>query len=461
MAEPRRFGLLDLLLLVSVVVVAGAVRAGYLIYYCENASTTGPLLVQDPPATLTDLAPDPGAPRSRPPTELEALIHNLKHHQWYGSLAPFAPAEEQTAHIAPGYPWLIAQLARFVEGDQLWSMVRWIQAGLGALTAAIWFLFACRAFSSRMVALLTGLFCAAFPFWIIATAEINDGVLASFLLALGIHLGARSIQTHGPFASLLYGLALAGLGLVRAALLPFGFVALLWFLLRSRHESRGWLCALLAFLGFANGLVPWTVRNFQLYDEPVPVVDSAFLHLWIGNNPQATGGPVTDAMWQTAPADELKQIKSQPRRYARLGQAVWDEVRNDPLQTVQRRIWAGLYFVFGERFFTDKRLADEGAPGPTVSHAMLILGGALLAELVLALIGWRWSYGWRKTAMPMSLALFWVPLPYILGHADALSGPRLPLDGVLLCYAAFALTCLLPGVGGRLLDARKPRREED
>jgi hypothetical protein len=44
-----------------------------------------------------------------------------------------------------------------------------------------------------------------------------------------------------------------------------------------------------------------------------------------------------------------------------------------------------------------------------------------------------------------------VPLPYLLGHAEALSGPRLPLDGVLLCYAAFVLVALVPGQGRDLL----------
>ena len=46
--------------------------------------------------------------------------------------------------------------------------------------------------------------------------------------------------------------------------------------------------------------------------------------------------------------------------------------------------------------------------------------------------------------MPSSLAVMWIPLPYLLSHAEALSGPRLPLDGVLLCYAAFALCGMLP-----------------
>jgi hypothetical protein len=53
--------------------------------------------------------------------------------------------------------------------------------------------------------------------------------------------------------------------------------------------------------------------------------------------------------------------------------------------------------------------------------------------------------------MPASLAMVWIPLPYLLGHAEALQGPRLPLDGVLLCYAAFVLACIVPTTASFLL----------
>ena len=97
------------------------------------------------------------------------------------------------------------------------------------------------------------------------TGWSDDGSLTAFLLGLSLFMvQVPSAQTGGPFASLLFGLTLAGLALVRAALLPFAFAALIWFLLRSRTLARGWLCGLLAFLGFANGLAPWTVRNVQL-----------------------------------------------------------------------------------------------------------------------------------------------------------------------------------------------------
>jgi hypothetical protein len=64
--------------------------------------------------------------------------------------------------------------------------------------------------------------------------------------------------------------------------------------------------------------------------------------------------------------------------------------------------------------------------------------------LLLSLLGWRWSYPWRKQMRLATLAAVWLPLPYLLSHAGALSGPRLPLDGVLICLSAFAVGCILP-----------------
>jgi hypothetical protein len=322
----------------------------------------------------------------------------------------------------------------------------------------------------------SGLFCAFYPFWVINVAEMQDGTLASFLLAFALFLGARGIQTGGPLSSLLYGLVLAGLAMVRAACLPFAFIAVAWYLLRSRSVSRGWLCALLAFLGFVNGLVPWAVRNFQAFGEPVPIVDSAYYHLWIGNNVHATGGPETLAARKAAieqverdsPDHKLSSL-NQTERFARLGRLVRDFWRDDSLTAVQLRMRAALDFWLGERWFTDGELAhrtvvvvtnDKDDKKETQSLKYYeshygILHVALLAMFVLAFLGWRWSYGWRKESMPASLAVIWIPLPYILSHAESLSGPRLPLDGVLLCYAAFAAACFIPGVGGHLFRGAK------
>jgi hypothetical protein len=408
----------------------------------------------------------------------DQLVENLKTHRWFGGFAPLSDVEERTAHISPGYPWLLSLAAQTTED---WKpLVRWIQAGLGTMTAGMYFLFARRAFRSLLVATLTGLFCAVYPFWVVNCDEIADGTLATFLLSACLLLGMHAGQVGGPTASLLFGVGLAALSLVRAALLPFAVVTLLWFLLRCRWLKRGWLFALLAFLGFVNGLVPWTLRNYQAFGDVLPIVDSTYLHLWIGNHPGADGGTLSQLEVAEVLQDNLRDLSfaenptkrddraeveviarwkqlNQKERYDNLGEVVVKNIQLDPAGAVKRRISAGLCFVFGSSW--DSQLHAPKMSVSSENERSGIFAGSLLALLILAILGWRWTYLYQKTSMPLSLALIWIPLPYILSHAEALSGPRLPLDGVLLCYAAFALACLIPGYGRDLFRGPEAKAE--
>jgi hypothetical protein len=436
MKELPPFGVAAWLGLLLVVAAAGAARAGYLMIATDNGVRAPALVVQ-------------GTDR-----DLEALIKNIESDDWFGSKAPLAEQEETTAHVAPGYPWLVAALARLpAEPGQA---VRWLQCVLGALAAGCCFLFARRAFHSGAVALLAGLFAAVHPYWVVVTAEIADGAVVSFLLAACLAAGTRSSQIGGAFTSLIFGLLLAALAMVRAALLPFALVAMLWFLWRCRHFRWGWFAALLCLLGFGNGLAPWGVRNYRVYGVPLPVVSSAYLHAWAGNNARATGGPLAEETLRASLPDERWQAlvaeTNQARRYAMLSRDLRDEVQGDPAAAVERRLTSAQAFLLGQAWLEQRQLGlmlqgDSVAEPPSWlrEHFALLLGGSLLAMLTLALLGWRWSYAWGWHAWLATLALLWIPLPYILGHAEALSGPRLPLDGVLLCYAAYALCAWLPG----------------
>jgi 4-amino-4-deoxy-L-arabinose transferase-like glycosyltransferase len=445
MADMRRFGLLDFLLLVLVFAAAGGARAGYLLACAHGGEARGPLRVQELP---------PANPAGQ--TEQKALIENVRDGFWFASEAPFAAGEETTAHVAPGYPYLVGLLAKQVPSDKVEFIVRWAQVGLGAFAAAFYYLFARRAFRSLTAGTVAGLFAAFHPYWVVEVANMSDATLASTALALAVFLGGQAGEKGGAFTSLLLGAALAGLALVRAAYLPFSFVMLVWFLLRSRTLRLGWLCALCAFLGFGAALSPWTIRNYQEFNEPVPVVSSTYLHLWVGNNPKATGGPATDEMFDDTTTAELERIPGQPARYAQLGKGVAQEVRDRPVKTIQRRLYATLYFLFGQRWFSESVLAENVAteadpPAWVRDNYVVVFHAVLFGMLALTFLGWRWSYGWRWESVPAALAMMWVPLPYILGHAGSLSGARLPLDGVMLCFSAFALCCFLPGVGGHLL----------
>jgi 4-amino-4-deoxy-L-arabinose transferase-like glycosyltransferase len=436
MTEPQRFRLIDVSLVLFMVAVAAGARGWFLLECADGGRGSGPIRVQDgPPPPAASLA----AARL-----LAAGMGGLPDMAGAVATTDPPPAEgERDAHVAPGYPWLLSLARLLPEPDRT---VRWVQVGLGALTAGLYFLFARRAFGSLVLASLTGLLCALHPFWIVATTELADGVLAAFVLGLALWLGTRAGQSGGAMTSLLYGLTLAGLALVRAALLPFAIVAVLSFLWRCRSLPRGWLFALLAFLGFANALVPWTVRNYRLTGDVVPIVDTTWRHLWAGNHPGATGGP--DVAAPAHPGNET------------LAHEVMGEVRHDPAATLNRRLWAGLSFVFGEQWLRERTAwqpveSAEVMPSWLEESYPAILSGTLLGMLLLAFAGWRWTFGWRRESLPAALALVWLPLPYLLSHADALAGPRLPLDGVLICFAAFTLVALLPRIGAPLRSGSK------
>lgn len=434
MTALRRVGVLDLCLFFFVVAAALGVRAGYLIVCAENGTRAGPLQVQDPRGTVArgvaDFRHNGITPSQRGDLPAER-----------GAAEAGASAEQSANGLrrAPLYPWI---LARFLDVSNDWQAVqrtvRWGQCVLGALTAGFLFLFARLAFRSLFAGALAGLMGAFYPFWIVNTAEIDDGVLAACLLSACLFLGAAA-QRPGAWASWLYGLALAFLALTRAALLPFAFVALLWFLWRCRNAERAWMPASLTFLGFASGLAPCLLHNYQVARDVYPVVDSTYYHLWAGNHAGATGGP------ETAGAG------SNPRNTDRqLAQEYLDEARSNVAGTLGRRIWAGLYFFFGADWFKKGKLW-RNVPEDSASNALpvwleqsypALLTGSLLGVLLLGVLGWRWTFPWRQEAMPAALAILWVPLPYILSHAEALQGPRLPLDGVLMCYAAYALESL-------------------
>jgi hypothetical protein len=459
MTESRPFSLMDLILVLGILGAAAGLRAGYLLGACNQGNDDGPIQVQD---EWTE--------------ERDVLVSNLKEGHGFKIRAPLAPGEEATAHTSIGYPWLVALLeGALAERPSAHQMVRWIQCGLGALTAALYFLFGRKAFNSLLVGALAGLLTAVHPFWIASTAEINDGVLATFLLALGLFLGVRGGQRGGALTSLLFGLVLAGLSCVRAALFPFAVVAVLWYLLRCRTLPRGWLYAVVAFLGFINGLIPWTVRNYQTFNTVVPLVDSAYLHLWIGNHLHATGGPLSDdnirkTLVEIYGEDEGKKLireleaLPQPQRYNLLGWKALTEIQNDPAVALDRRLRAGLGFFVGtnwlekgaeERSLWRGDLESQQNDWAWLNRAVPIaFKGSLLVMLFLGVIGWRWTYAWRYESLPGSLAVFWVPLPYFLSHAESYSGPRLPLDGVLLTYAAFVVVSVIPGIGSFLFRTR-------
>ncbi|MBI2807868.1 MAG: glycosyltransferase family 39 protein [Planctomycetes bacterium] len=439
MKQLPSFTVWTFLALLTVMSVSAGTRAWYVVACCSNGYLDPEIHVQDRPLSYEN-----------------ALLVNFAKDYSFMCQAPLAKEEETTAHSAPLYPLLVGLISSRSETPD-WSW-RWLQVVLGSLTAVCYFFFARRSFHNTLVATLAGLLAAFHPFWIFNTGEMNDGVLASFMLGLALALGARGAQSGGPLTGLAFGFALAAVALTRAALLPFAVVALLWFIWECRRHPLGWFAAFLALLGFVNGLAPWALRNWQAFERPVPVATSTYLHLWMGNNPRGIVSTLDDGTLKPTLSDERwKELRDEPNqtlRYNALANDVWQEVKEHPAETLARRIEAALAFFLGDNWLKSRQVASMVQPSDTIAespdwvreHAPTILQGALLAMIALGLLGWRYSHAWRRYGRLCIIAAIFIPLPYIVSHAEPLHGPRLPLDGVVLCFMAYALASLVPGL---------------
>lgn len=211
MNEMPRFSWWTLLALLLVLGGAAWARSWYVATCTDNGEHEPALIVQGPwPRSL--LTEEKPIRRRMPATQLESLVKSVTDQHSFQCRAPFADKEEPTAHVAPGYPMLASALV-YWDRDSADTKMRWLQCVLGTLTAGCYFFFARRAFHNTLIATLAGLLCAFHPFWIVNTAELNDGVLVSFLVGASLALGARAGQVGGAFTALIFGLTLAGVAL--------------------------------------------------------------------------------------------------------------------------------------------------------------------------------------------------------------------------------------------------------
>jgi 4-amino-4-deoxy-L-arabinose transferase-like glycosyltransferase len=170
---------------------------------------------------------------------------------------------------APVYQYVLAALFA-VFGESL-TAVKVFQAALDSLTACAACLLAARLFASARAGITAGFLYAIFPLAIYLVADVAPETLFTLLLTLTALALVHAVQTGRRTHYIVTGVLLGLTTLTRPTtlyLLPFLTVPLL--ALRVTRRTAVHL-AILSFPSFVLTIVPWTIRNYLVTGEVVPV----------------------------------------------------------------------------------------------------------------------------------------------------------------------------------------------
>jgi hypothetical protein len=381
---------------------------------------------------------------------------------WY----PFTPPETPTAHWSFLYPLFVAAVYALFGVHPL--AVRLVQAVLGGVLLP-WMVYRLARTVFRPPSpspgfrergrggwggggegLLTAALAALYAYFILYAATLMTEtffiVALLWSLEVGLRLGAHLREaSRVPWSlALQLGLSLGIAALLRQSILPWVPVLFLWLLWQARQGKR-WGAAVgsLALTGLvlAACILPWTYRNYRVYGQVLFLNSNAGYAMYSAQHPmhgnsfqEFAAAPLPEGWWgRPEPVLDrdlmrlgIQFILDDPIRYlllslsrARAFFEFWPTPDTVPLHNIGRTMSFGLFLPF---MLYGLYLGVRGS-GFGIRDSLLFLFAAFYTVLHL---------------------LTWAMVRY-----------RLPVDAMLLPFAALALRDLYCRVGGWLVARRR------
>jgi 4-amino-4-deoxy-L-arabinose transferase-like glycosyltransferase len=362
----------------------------------------------------------------------------------HGFSSPFRINTGPTAWMPPIYPWLLSEIFRFFG-------VRTYDSFLAAVTLNILCsVFTCvpiysvgKRIGGLPLAAVAAWLWACFPNAILNTFEsMWEASLAALLAAtiLWATLATEKSERWRDWCGygLLWGITLLT-NATLLALLPF---LLGWLAYRRLKLSAGTAKATLAKPALAFGVallccVPWTIRNYYVFHQFVPLRSTLGLQLWIGNNENP----------QEAWKEELHPIFNSAERahYIEIGEIEYmREKQRDAIEFILTHPTRDI------RQLVDRFIAtwSGGTPTPlqdfirtpgwwfrnVLTFNLFVAAGTAAGIVVL----WR-----RRSACLFPIAVFPVVFPWAYYLTLVVPRYRLPVDPAVMLLTAVALQTII------------------
>jgi 4-amino-4-deoxy-L-arabinose transferase-like glycosyltransferase len=332
---------------------------------------------------------------------------------------------------------------------------RILQCFIGSLTVLVMVTLARRLHGGR-VALLAGIGLALFPSLVYTSGVFYVDCLFTFLIALTVYLLSITPPSRGFQRLGLIGLSGIALGItvlcrpIFLAYLPF---AVLFTIFRYGEDLRRRIAyaLILAAMAFMT-IMPWTLRNYAMYDRLLLVSTGTGLFLWRGNN-ELTRGDTDDRYLDPGAGDVwLSRLQSLPlsgreelsHKYDLVSRELQTLDNIDKDRYLQKLAMSfivehparslALFFHKLQTLYTP--FTEVRPEHTTIFNDMQRFTFLLIfyPTLVLGIIGVLHGLsGWREH-LPLYLAVVSISVAY--GITTAAARFRIPIEPFLVLYAA-------------------------
>jgi len=360
-----------------------------------------------------------------------------------------------TAYWPVGYPLLLAGLFLLIGPSLLGAKLLNVALGVGIVWLS--YRMAKRLFASEAAGRMALLLLAFHPNQIAYTSLTASETPFLFLMLLGCLILLRRKQRLRD--DVLAGFVF-GLGCLTKPTMLFVPAVFFGLSLLSRFRWASVARGLVVYGALGLVILPWCVRNYEVFGRPVFIVTSGGINLLIGNNPMADGGygradPVSEALIEGEKDEGAREVLART--------IAWRHIRENPWRTiglVPFRLWS-LYAKDVEGIYWNE-LAGGAVEGPVATRPMFLL--KILAQLYYLAILAMFAAGVFsfyltgrvpfprpvQSAFGLGLIAYFTLVMVLLFGSSRLHFPLVPCFGWYAgAWLAARVTALEPGPSGR------------
>ena len=354
-----------------------------------------------------------------------------------------------TAVVSPVYAYLLAGVFRLLGTYTPASIVTALALNslFSALTCIPVFLLARRCFNPR-AAKWAGWGWAFSPYGIYYGADWAWSTCLVTLLLAVLFLWALRLEESGRWRDWLGFGALGGAAaLTEPVVLSVVPLLGLWTCWRRLRKRQSWALPMtVAALGALAVMVPWLVRNYEIFHQFIPIRSGFGLELYIGNSADSLHWVDRSLHPNHSDAELAEYAQRGELAYmAHKAQQARQYIRSHPAQYVYRVMRRVVYIWTGFWSFDRAYLAEEPLDVPNIFLSTTMT--------VLALGGLRRVYrADAGLASRFAIVFVFFPLAYYFSHPETYYFR--PVDPLIVVLAAYFVT-------GRFRSAPRPRPETD